>query len=176
MTSCTKIIYISHVSKQEETHGVLFEKYSDSGFLFTSETYNGTYDDSRGIVSYEIYEGCEFTTKKSTNKNSNAAYGIIEISRFGVDFSEGVDSLYHIATRIKADAIINFTIETISKTYNTVKDLDHNCTLRSYEGESKIKNNIVPLKEILTHPNMFTLKQSVTVYGVKISGLAIKRK
>ena len=107
LASCSYKIFISQIPKQEKLFGIPFEKYSDNGFLFTPENYKDEYS-SRGIIEYELYPQYNADVKK----NSDGSRYLIE-SQVELKIADVLDSLYSIAKRMKADAVINLKFDIV---------------------------------------------------------------
>lgn len=78
-----------------------FTKYSENNFLFTPEKYDGEYE-SVGLLKVEFFP----PIKKNDNPESYSKYKQEEINT-----QEAIDSLYMLAKRMGADAIMNFKVE-----------------------------------------------------------------
>jgi hypothetical protein len=88
-----------------------FTKYTESGFLFTTEKYLFEYE-SVGYIQVEFYPETE---KEEFNKMNQ--YGTENFGKPGkwfyypISTEEVLDSLYNISTRMGANAVINLRIE-----------------------------------------------------------------
>jgi uncharacterized protein YbjQ (UPF0145 family) len=100
----------SNTSKQVITYVYDFRKYTDEGFLFTTEKYLGDYE-SIGLISVEIIpelrrrEGY-FAPGQTYAGSSNSFWYYIPISP-----QEVLDSLYSKAKGMGADAVINLDVD-----------------------------------------------------------------
>ena len=159
--SCTNRIFVSQIPEQEKLYGIPFEKYSDNGFLFTPENYKDEYS-SRGIIEYELYPQYNADVKK----NSDGSRYLIE-SQVELKIADVLDSLYSIAKRMKADAVINLKFDIV---YRSLTDIDSRLlTINDFNNPSS--------KAFIETGGDYILKnKDLKIQGVKISGFAIKRK
>ncbi len=139
-TTLTKIDAYSHMNKVD------FTAYSQKGFLFTPEKYNGEYE-SIGIIDFVKMPGAVYSIEKNlaTDKkyipqypdySESTAQWFYEV----IDLNEVLEELYQQCRSMGADALMNFNLEPNEDRYS----------------------------EDISNPT--------TVIGYRITGFAIKRK
>lgn len=101
------------IEKQVYISSYDFTEYTNKGFLFTPEKYNGEYE-SIGLIEVEIYPGIEKIKDKAQLNSgdtwrSSASYKLYKYSQTITPY-EVLDSLYNISYKMGADAVINLEI------------------------------------------------------------------
>ena len=138
IVGCAEQYTLYKIKKKEELYGVDFTRYSEKGFLITTEMYQGAYK-SVGIVRYQLFPEASYApvdVKYYADGKFDTTYVWVE-NRINVQ--EAVDSLYTICKDMGADALVNYRFDIVTESY------DH-----------------------ITNP--------VTLYGIEVSGFAIKRE
>lgn len=100
----------TQTSKQVFTYVYDFRKYTDEGFLFTTEKYLGDYE-SIGLLSIEIIPELKkkdgyFAPGQTYSGGSSSFWNYIPIKT-----EEVLDSLYNKAKSMGADAVVNLDVE-----------------------------------------------------------------
>ncbi len=109
-----------------------FTPYSEKGFLFTPHSYSGDYE-SIGLVSVMISPSARLNKIATSNKNADGKTIFDKswsIDR--IDVNEALDSLYHLAAALGADAIVDLQINEISQSYN-MNNLEPQVTIYGYK-------------------------------------------
>ena len=107
--------------KRVYVYGYDFTKYTAVGFLFTPEKYLGEYE-SIGMLVVEIYP--EIKKEKKTSMQ----YGTSDYDKpqgwhyYPISTGEALDSLYSIATKMGADAVVNLVIEDAEEKWGVLND------------------------------------------------------
>lgn len=122
------------IQREDNYSSIDFTKYTEKGFLIT--TLNTTSDyESIGLISYKVFPAWYFTRIKNiidVKKNGSAPiitqFRIISES---ITTSEIMDTLYNKCIEMGANGIIDFKIETISKTH-TFFTFPKSVTLEGY--------------------------------------------
>lgn len=107
---------ITRIPREVTYYGINFTKYSKQNFLVTPIEYPGFYD-AIGIVSVELYPEADY---KTTEIRTNASGQEVQHKEWVVeqiDAQDAVDSLVSMASRMGADAIINFKLNTEKAEY-----------------------------------------------------------
>lgn len=129
LSGCVTCVVVP-TNENYSVYGYDFTKYSELNFLFTPESYNGKYK-SCGLINVE-YE--PEVKKASSAYDKIEGYNTIkandtELTSWHVK-KPNIDSLiyktYTVATKMGADAVINFNVEFFFKengciTYSTVR-------------------------------------------------------
>ena len=89
-----------------------FTPYSQQGFMFTPATYHGDFE-SIGLVTVTVYPECNFSTDSSEEVWERACEEI--------DPQDGLDTMYHKAKDMGADAVTNVQVRTVSVTVKRVR-------------------------------------------------------
>ena len=128
LTSCMSSETLTIIYKKENIYEMDFRKYTEKGFLFTTEKYNYEYE-SIGLISYEIVPGAEY---KCFAKKLNPYYTpggnkpkYFDLYQWFVDdiiFSDVLDSIYVKCTNMGADAFVNFDTEIIFDDHRNIKN------------------------------------------------------
>jgi len=95
-----------------------FKKYSENNFLFTPHNYLGDYE-SIGLVSIIISPSAKITKIKSPHKNGDGSpyyKKVWNVDDMNVD--EALDSLFYLANKLGANAIVDLQIKEITQSYN----------------------------------------------------------
>ena len=90
--------------------GFDFTRYTNQGFMFTPEEYNGTYQ-SIGMVRVELWPEAQRTEIMESTGETD--YGPWEEEPGRVQ--SAIDSLYNVATDMGADAVVRFNAQRISE-------------------------------------------------------------
>ena len=118
-TGCA-VLHTTYYPTDKSINNVDLRKYSDKGFLFTTDIYPKDYD-AVGIVSYSSREGANQVSKAISNPfynpdfygkgNGNApTVTALQWDKYPIYTSDGIDSLYKYCVGIGADAIERLTI------------------------------------------------------------------
>jgi len=111
----------STFEKQVITYVYDFTKYTNKGFLFTPDPYSGEYL-SIGLLEVEIYPQTEkVQSKVKSNQYGTKDYG--EASKwvyYPINTEEVLDSLYNLATKMGANAIVRLKIEDFIVSYGII--------------------------------------------------------
>jgi hypothetical protein len=110
-----------------------FKKYSDKGFLFTPHSYLGDYE-SIGLVSVMLSPSAKINKINTGNKNSDGSpifKKVWNIDKINVD--EALDSLYFLANKLNANAIVDLEIKEISQSYNDINSDVPQVTIFGYK-------------------------------------------
>lgn len=109
--SC-KTAQISQIPKREIFSGIDFREYTNKGFLFTPEKFEGNYE-SVGMVSFLIMpEAVKRRAETNPNPGSWQDPGYIynwEVKK--IDIQNAVDGIYKRCVEMGADALVNFKSE-----------------------------------------------------------------
>ena len=97
-------------SREINIFGYNFTKYTNAGFLITPLSYSNTYQ-SIGLITVQFYPAVTKRDSIATNKSTYSFYSAEEIKPNIV-----LDTLYNIAVKMGANAIINFKSLPIEKT------------------------------------------------------------
>lgn len=111
---------VDRVSKTMSVSAFDLSRYSEKGFLFTPYKYDGAYQ-SIAIVSAALSPGAKITTSSITVL-SNAYNTPSDNRRWEVehvDPHEALDSLYFMALKMGADAIVDFRMEEEGRLINS---------------------------------------------------------
>lgn len=104
LLSCAPVTTIQRTS---QFTGIDFRKYTDSGFLFTPEKYNGEYE-SIGIVNYKLLPSAELVSPND-DPTYNGPYAKRWVQE-DVYIGQVIDSLYVRSVEMGADAIMNLEV------------------------------------------------------------------
>jgi len=92
--------------------GFVFTKYTQNNFLITPEGYNGDYE-SIGLITTVLYPEVKKVSIKDLNENWQKLGEYWSVKK--IDANEAIDSMYAIAVKHGANAIIRFDTKVISK-------------------------------------------------------------
>lgn len=99
--------------------GVDFSRYTQRGFLFTTEMYQGPYD-AIGLITVTCYASATPDSIPDTLALGGIVYH--PTWRFGeVRLERVLDSMYARATAMKADALVKFTATTTTRRDQTAE-------------------------------------------------------
>ena len=126
LASCIKQLH--YIPSESSYFGIDFRKYTNQGFFITPEKYIGDYE-SVGLVEYVMVPEANYQSVNRIRFD-----GTIGKERKWVQakisLSQGIDSLYALAKRMGADAIMNFSTSTTARTYPAIANPT---TLTGYE-------------------------------------------
>lgn len=98
------------------TTGFDFSKYTEQGFLITPESYLGEYQ-SIGLISVTLWPAV--IEEKSVTKEGRPSGSSWHIGELNV--TKAIDEIYEQADNMGADAIINFSINSIERNNGILK-------------------------------------------------------
>jgi hypothetical protein len=123
--SCTTLKEIPSYSLLNK---IDFRKYSDAGFLFTPEKYEGEYK-SIGVIDFKKMPGALYTTIKELKNKDNYIPEHPEISTIStqwftemIDMDQAIDELYRECISLGADALMNFKIDYYIETRSNISN------------------------------------------------------
>ncbi|MEO8398822.1 MAG: hypothetical protein ABI550_03295 [Ignavibacteriaceae bacterium] len=112
LSSCTAE---KDLGKKVYVYGYNFTKYTKQGFLFTPEPYPGDYE-SVGILEVEIYPEIKKAKEEGSNQYGTSNYGeSAEWLYISIQTNEVLDSLFHLAKGMGADAVVRLDIEDVTQ-------------------------------------------------------------
>jgi hypothetical protein len=114
LTSCGTI---HEMEKESTITGFDLTKYSNKGFLFTTETYNGGEYEAVGFLVSKLFPKIS-SHEPNTDNSKDYTYFWAENKKWWIgkiDLSEAIDSMYATAVHMGANAIIKFNWRSISK-------------------------------------------------------------
>lgn len=104
----------SHIPEYSEFRILDFTPYTEQGFLFTPDKYNGEYE-SIGIVRYEFVPSQNLVTKEG-KYNSVTGYSDPSSKEYVPDeynIQDGLEQVFLVASDMGANAVINLSVESI---------------------------------------------------------------
>lgn len=101
------------LQKQTMYYGYDFRPYTEKGFMFTTEGYNGDYESIASFSVVMFPELKEVPSKKS--------FSGTEIGYDKINASEVIDSMYTQASQMGANAIIRFSTKPVDKYEGTLR-------------------------------------------------------
>lgn len=119
LVSCSHFIDLEH---ETEYHVLDFTKYSNDNFLITTESFNKEYE-SIGIISVTISPAITKSLVENPEKYKAYINGMGGVYYFEkISYEHAIDSMYYLAKRMGANAIINLTLESTVKYYYNVHE------------------------------------------------------
>lgn len=123
IAGCASVEELKYVPREQKLTGIDFSKYSSKGFLITPEKYLGDYE-SVGLISYEFLPSGNYAVV-GEGTIPNSSYNPFDPSSTyylatkkwvfeSINIEQVMDSVYSSCSRMGADALVNFQINSKS--------------------------------------------------------------
>ncbi|MEL7832449.1 hypothetical protein [Fodinibius sp. Rm-B-1B1-1] len=100
--------------------GYDFSEYTEDGFLFTPEAYNGDYQ-SIGLITVTQWPAVRKMTRRVPSPDSPNGYKTVEeFYPDDIDVEKAIDEIYKVANNMGADAITRFDVTPTSRMNGTL--------------------------------------------------------
>lgn len=110
LSSC--VTGIKHLPRNEQFLGFDFTPYSENGFLFTPESYQGDYE-SIGLITYSVTPEANLVNSYGNGGASTySSKSMLEWEVEELDANDAIKSMYDKCIEMGADALTNFKVET----------------------------------------------------------------